>query len=251
MNTMVGKLFLLIIISLVAFEAGARDLCKIHDLGWHFYCDPKKEQPDKETKVQATPAQAREELKALQDKLEDLRIMSVMYPSHENVKNYIAFQQEQLERSAKFAVSWRDVLRNTPELDYMVKTPNSTIGNSLLQEHRHKDQLKVLGRINERYGLFFFYAASCAYCQKFSPILKVFADNYGVSVMAISINGEVLPEWPNSEVNQGQAAKFGLEGKPVPATILFDNETGRLITVGYGLLTVSELEERIYELTRE
>ena len=102
--------------------------------------------------------------------------------------------------------------------------------------------------LNQRYGLFFFYSSGCSFCHKYSPILKVFADTYGIEVMAISMDGGVLPEWPNTAVNQGRAERFGLAGKGVPATVLFDNQTKTLIPVGFGLLTISELEERIYTL---
>jgi hypothetical protein len=36
----------------------------------------------------------------------------------------------------------------------------------------------------------------------------------------------------------------------VPATVLFDKETRQIIPVGFGVLSHSDLEERIYAITK-
>ena len=234
----------------------AKDLCSEMNLGWHFYCDPKKQKEPGETQSTITPptitpptiAQAKQELKTIQDKLEDLKVLAVMHPTEVNVSQYMAFQQEQLERAALFSNTWKKTLWNTPELDYSVKMPISSVGNQLLSETKNQNRDEVMKGLNQRYGLFFFYTTGCGYCQKYSPILKAFSEHYGVEVMAVSMDGQVLPEWPNSQINQGRAEEFGLSGKPVPATILFDAKSKKLLPVGFGLLTVNELEERIYEI---
>jgi conjugal transfer pilus assembly protein TraF len=68
--------------------------------------------------------------------------------------------------------------------------------------------------------------------------------------MAISLDGGALPEWKNFAVDNGQIERMGMEIKSVPATILFDKETRELIPVGFGMLSHTELEERIYATTK-
>ena len=253
MATKFQHMFLLVF--LISFNlniAFADDYCEGMKLGWHFYCDSKVKEDDKSApKNDGSIENAKADLQQIKAKLEDLKIRAVIYPTEANTLNYIAYQQEQLERASQFSHVWQRVLRNNPNLDYTVSTPISGVGNQLVQEIKKQDLSKILSRLNERYGLFFFYGSKCIHCHKYSPILKVFANTFGLEVVPVSIDGGILPEWPNSMVNNGQLEKLGLSDKPVPATVLFDNKSKQLLPVGFGLLTISELEERIYTIVNE
>lgn len=228
----------------------ASEVCEKQNLGWHFYCDPKKAETSALTQEQETQL-AKEELSAIKQKLEDLKITAVINPTAENLKNYLAFQYEQMNRASAFSKKWQEVVWQTPSLDFLVKNPISTISNEVNSEIKSKGIKESLARLNERYGLFFFYSSKCVYCLKFSSIIKTFAEYYNLKVMAVSMDGGILPEWPTSVVNSGQAEKLGMAGKPVPAIILFDAQAKRIIPVGFGLLTLDQLEERIFRLTYE
>ncbi|MFN8912254.1 MAG: conjugal transfer protein TraF, partial [Alphaproteobacteria bacterium] len=156
-----------------------------------------------------------------------------------------------MERSSRFSEVWQRVLWNRPDLDLSVKTPVSTIGNELRSEMRSA-QLKVaLSELKERYGLFFFYKSTCVFCVKYAPILRAFSDYHGINVVPVSLDAAILPEWPESKIDNGQFIGFGLTGKPVPATLLFDNKTKEIVELGFGLLTMSDLEERMSILINE
>ena len=68
--------------------------------------------------------------------------------------------------------------------------------------------------------------------------------------MPISMDGGGLPEWPNFMVNNGQITKMGITETSVPQTVLFDKDSRQVIPVGTGVLSHSELEERIYAITK-
>lgn len=252
---MATKYFYIVVLSVailgVCNPANASGYCNDMQLGWHFYCDPSKSKESKDSnnsKVQAEVAKL--ELKQVQERLEELKVQAVMYPTEDNLKNYITYQKEQLERAEKFADVWGKVLWKTPSLDAMVTSPINSVGNELRYEIENKDIEQTLLKLNKNYGVFFFYSSTCIFCQKFSPIIKVLADKYQLNVMAVSMDGIFLPEWPNSVVNQGQAKVMGMDGQPVPAVMLFDNTSNKVIPVGFGLLSMQELEKRIYELTK-
>ncbi len=251
---MINRLLIVILMILPVFaNAEEPSLCKRLNLGWHFYCDEKKLQKEEAMRAAKEPTveDARQELSQIQKKLEDLQIKSVIYPTNKNILEYIAFQNQLLERSEKFTNMWQKAIWRNPELDYMVKTPLSTVGHAVRDEMKKDTRAKVLQEVGKRYGLFFFYTTRCPYCIKYSPIVKVFAESYGISVLPVSLDDGVLPEWPDSEHNTGQLEAFGLTGKPVPITVLFDNKNKKLVIVGFGLLTVDELEDRIYKLISE
>ena len=146
----------------------ASDYCDNMQLGWHFYCDPSKSKESNDSnnsKVQAEVAKL--ELKQVQERLEELKVQAVMYPTEENLKNYITYQKEQLERAEKFADVWGKVLWKTPSLDAMVTSPINSIGNELRYEIENKAIEKALSELNKNYGVFFFYSSTCIFCQKF------------------------------------------------------------------------------------
>lgn len=64
------------------------------------------------------------------------------------------------------------------------------------------------------------------------------------------MDGGSLPEWPKFMVNHGQIARMGIDNNTVPATLLFDKKTRKIIPIGFGVLAHSELEERIYAQTK-
>lgn len=244
------SLMILIVILTTEF-ALAKSLCDEQNLGWHFYCDPEIEKElskKKETQYNGSVPEAKENLNKIKQDLEDLKIQAVMYPTKDNVFNYIKAQKAMLERSERFAEIWQKVLWDRPEIDYSVKRPTSTVGNNLMNEIAQEDLKNKIEHVKNRYGIFFIYSTTCPYCIQYSKIIKAFSEYYNLNVQGVSVDGNFLEEWPDSIVNKGQLAKFGLEGKPVPATILFDNKSKRLVPIGYGLLTIDEIEKRISKL---
>lgn len=224
--------------------------CEAKKLGWHFYCDKEKANEEKKD-ILTKYSSAGEALDHIKAELEETKAKAVLSPTEENVYNYIALQNEQIIRAEKFSKVWKKVQRKHPELDFSVKTPNSTVGNDITSEIKRKATKKALENLNKRYGIFFFYSTKCAFCQKYSSILRSFATIHHLDVLPVSMDGGILPEWPESVVNSGQAEKMGIAGKPVPATLLYDDKEDRVIPIGYGILAMSELEERIYELVGE
>lgn len=223
--------------------------CSSKNLGWHFYCDSemkRSEEGNAKTYQSATAA-----ISDIREELEESKAKAVLKPTEENVKNYIVLQNLQVQRAERFSKVWSKVLWKYPALDFSVNSPNSTVGNEVTAAAKEEAIQASLHKLGSRYGIFFFYSTSCPYCHKYSPILKAFAKTYGLNVMAVSRDGKILHDWPESEVDKGQIAAMGLANTPLPATVLFDNKTQSIIPVGFGILAMSELRERIYQLTRE
>ena len=83
----------------------------------------------------------------------------------------------------------------------------------------------------------------------FGPLLRAFATRHGLDVLAVSLTGEALEGWPEAVPDNGRAARLGLGNAPVPALVLFDTATQRVMPVGFGVLAEDEMAERIYALT--
>ncbi len=91
--------------------------------------------------------------------------------------------------------------------------------------------------------------AAGAACKVFGPLLRAFSLRHGLDVLAVSLTGEALEGWPEAVADRGRAARLGLGDAPVPALVLFDTATKRIVPVGFGVMAEDEMAERIYALT--
>ena len=239
-------------------EAGAgewRSWCGSNDsnasLGWHFYCD-KEEAPEPETRApqpETGQQTATERVIEMRRALEEARAAAVLDPTTEKVAAYLRLQQETLQRAAAFSDVFRRTVWATPELDYTLKRPVGALAKQLWSDERREAREHALARLGERYGLIYLGHAGCAGCKVFGPLLRAFATRHGLDVLAVSMSGEALEGWPEAVPDNGRAARLGLAGTPVPAVVLFDTHTKRVLPVGFGVMAEDQLAERIFTLT--
>lgn len=222
--------------------------CKERRLGTWFYCERPKEAP----RAAASPAaSARSQLAAISANLEELKARAILDPSAENVTAYVRFQREQLDRSSLFADVWQRALWQDPGLDYTLQRPVSTLGKRAWIDQRKTDRDLAMAKLSGRYGVFYFYAASCGACDIFAPILKAVSDRYGLAVLAVSMDGGPTATFPNYVVDAGQYERLGLgTDRQVPALVLFDSVTKQPMPIGYGILSQDEIMDRVFQLTQ-
>ena len=194
---------------------------------------------------------SKQRLAAITGQLDELKAAAILDPSPENVTSYVRFQREQLDRSSLFADVWQRALWQDPGLDYTLQRPVSTLGKRAWIDDRKADREIVMAQLSQRYGVFYFYASSCSACDVFSPILKAVSDKFGMSVLAVSMDGGPSPVFPNYMVDTGQYERLGLGGeRQVPALVLFDSVTKQPMPIGFGILTQDEIMDRVFQLTQ-
>lgn len=230
-------------------DGGDNFYCGERRLGQWFYCS--KPKPSRQNAPIAPPPvrSAVERLAAITRELDELKARAILDPSEANVIAYVRFQREQLDRASTFSDTWQRALWQTPELDYTLQRPVSSVGKRAWLDNRRADRDAVLANLSQRYGLFYFYAQSCGACDIFSPILRSVADSHNITVMAVSMDGGPSREFPAYVVDSGQRARMGISGNETPALVLFDTLTKRTIPVGYGILSADEIMDRIFVLT--
>ena len=222
-------------------------------LGWHFYCDPPEEEPERVEPAPAPPPgpaqSASERIEAMRKALEEARAEAILNPTTENVAAYLRLQQETLQRAAVFSDAFRRTVWATPELDYTLRRPVGALAKQVWSDERREARDAALARLGERYGLIYLGHAGCAGCKVFGPLLRAFASRHGLDVLAVSLSGEALEGWPEAVADNGRAARLGLGNAPVPALVLFDTQTKRVVPVGFGVMAEDQMAERIYALT--
>ena len=200
------------------------------------------------TELQPESEIANQAVETLKKQHDTLLNTAIIFPTEENIKKYLAFNLENLNRSSFFAESAQKAIWQTPGLNYNLKRPVNSIGKKTWIDEQNKKKKDTALSLNARYGVFFFYRSDCPYCHAYSPVLKNFADSYNLEIKGVTLNGGILNEFPNSIIDSGQAAKLGITA--VPATILFDKQTQEIIPIGYGALSQEELLQQIYVLTK-
>ena len=221
-------------------------------LGWHFYCD-RAEEPERAEPVPPPspgPGQsATERIEALRRALEEARAEAILDPTPAKVTAYLRLQQEALQRAAVFSDAFRRTVWSTPELDYTLKRPVGALAKQVWSDERRQARDAALARLGERYGLIYLGHAGCAGCKVFGPLLRAFAKRHNLDVLAVSLTGEALEGWPEAVADNGRAARLGLGSAPVPALVLFDTQTKRVLPVGFGVMAEDQMAERIFALT--
>lgn len=230
-------------------QTGDEFYCRERKLGTWFYCEKPKANPV-DPEAQALVRQsASEQLAAITKELDEKKAHAILEPTTENIAAYISYQREQLNRASSFADMWRRTIWQTPELDYTLQRPVNQLGKRTWLDARNNDRNQVLQGIAKRYGVFYFYSSACAACEVFAPIMKGVSDRFGMTVMAVSLDGGPNRAFPNFTVDTGQYAAMGMKGGQVPALVLFDTVTKRPMTIGYGIMAADEVMDRIFVLT--
>ena len=226
--------------------------CAERQLGYWFYCarPQAREEPPPSAPVAPAAPSYQEQLAHITERLRELKARAILEPTPEHVEAYIALQREQLDRSGLFTDVWQRLLWQKPELDYTLQRPVSTVGKQAWLDERRTAKEAAMAQLSERYGIFYFYAATCPSCRLMTPVLKYIAAKYGLHIQAVSVDGGPNPDFPDAVVDKGQGARMGLTAKAVPALVLFDTQTRKPIPIGHGLLSADEIMERVFVLTR-
>jgi conjugal transfer pilus assembly protein TraF len=215
--------------------------------GWHWYEDPKKNKDKKKTPQdvisQPEPKDHKLLLEDFKQEISRVKAKALMEPTYENIKAYMMIQKEMMDKASRFAGKWKEVLYTTPELDYTVKHPTSQAARHVYLDLEKQQMDKAIQALSKTHGLFFLYSGACAYCHKFAPIVKAFADKYGWEVLAISIDGAGLPEFPNFKPDNGTAQALGVQ--VMPSLLAIEPSTGQVIPLSYGFSTHDQIEDRI------
>ena len=227
--------------------------------GWDFYCDTvenlkkalKQQEQKQDTpkeKPKPNPYPYSDAINKQQQALEEAKAKAILEPTLENLAVYMYLQQKVMNQASSFAKTWQRVLVENPALDYTLDRPQATLAKQTWYDSRKQDQQDILKHISERFGIVWFYMSTCPYCHQYAPIIKSFTQKYDIYTIAVSIDGGSIDHFPDARLDTGQAEQFGVAGKPVPATVLYDGQTKTIHIIGYGILTHQDLINRIFHI---
>jgi conjugal transfer pilus assembly protein TraF len=220
-----------------------------HQEGWFWYRDPLPPKPRPPVNTPKKPKDL-SDFEALQQRLENLKKVAVMNPSDANLLAYMRMQRLVMDKSQTFADRWQRLVWSEPDLDYALsgRPTNAMAINVFDDQQRDRDAQTVRG-LASTHGLIFVFRSDCPFCHRFAPILKRFEQEFGMTVLAVSMDGGTLPEYPDARADNGIATR--LNARSVPALYLTQPSKREIRSIGFGLMSDSELLERIATLSRD
>ncbi len=212
--------------------------------GWlnYNYAAPVKPQAQKK------PETPTGEMNAFHVYFENVKNQALMHPGNEqDVENYMALQNYVQNRSVQFQQTWQKVLLDDPQYDYELLHPTDSLANQVEHQATQAEEVAAVKHFAASYGLVFFYYSTDAYAKTMAPSLQSFADQYGIALLGISMDGNLLSAISNNQTdNKGQAYRLGVQD--YPALFLVNPQTGASIPVAYGFLAQDQLLQRFYDL---
>lgn len=224
-----------------------------HTRGWHWYETlPILEENDSDKEPVSTPSLPQsktpaEIVKAYREELENRLHAAWLSPTQANVQAYQEMQKDMMERSKNFSVSWIQNVFQNSQLDHTLISPVNQQGRHLKLDLEKQQRIQRIQSLSQSYGLFFFFSSDCPYCHQFAPIVKTFAKTYGWAVIAISIDGDSIAEFPNAEPDNGLATAWNIT--TLPSLYAVNPQTQESIPIAHGLTSMDEMENRIITLS--
>lgn len=220
--------------------------------GWHFYEEPASEEEPAPPSQPPTPpapkpaAKAPElvEFERLQKTLEEYRNIAIIRPTEANVRRYMELEAKIVSQASYFADVAQRVAWATPELDPTLHgRPVNAKALEVFEQQQLAARSRSIAELGKDHVLFFFFRSDCPYCHAVAPTLAAFQGRYGINIVAISIDGGPIPGFPSARRDNGIARTLNVT--QVPAVFLAQPFTGKISPIGFGVLSESQLLERI------
>lgn len=221
-------------------------------VGWHWYNEPVPEEenePEPPEQIPLASLSPTLQKKVMQKLTQEALDTAIMQPSPENAAKFMTLQRFWLTKAGQFERSTQKALLQTPSLDYNLEHSyyNSTVP-SQLAELRTKEQ-KAIQELAAEYGLFFFYRGGEAIDNQLASIVSQFAEQYGVALIPISVDGTRSELLPNTRTDSGQIEKMQITH--FPALFLVDPKSERYQPLAYGFMTQDALARRFLDIATD
>jgi conjugal transfer pilus assembly protein TraF len=244
-----------LIILCVMISAGRPALADDNDVnfykekktGWWWYHDPKPEIKNKEEEkldlkpVKPVPSIAHMPDETLwnlhpdqfQELLLELQKKAVQNPTESTMADYTRMLDMARRKSVVFANASMLYVQQHPEYDVAAADPITTPGKVATIKQTAQDMEDKINWAAGNYGIIYFYSQDCPYCEAQTPILKYFGEKY---------NWEIKPYDTKTDSKVAEAFNAAV----TPTILLIGRKNGEYLIVSSGVISLPDMEERIY-----
>jgi len=178
--------------------------------------------------------------------LESYREKAIDDPTEENILTINLMEKVMREKAYNFAMKSAIVNVKYPVFNSKMANGNTTsLKDDFLKNKAKKELFKSLSKDK---AFWFFYNDNCPKCVLQSGILQGVAEDYGWRVLAISIDGNPLPNglFPDFVKNMGHAAELGVMA--MPAIYLMDPKTLEISNIAQNVIIRDALIHRTIKM---
>ena len=176
-------------------------------------------------------------------------------PTDENLANYYYAQRLMLDIGSRFSERTKEFFMNEPVLNEALRRP--TMASSLIV---NKDKIRsakeeVVRKMNDKYGVFFFYRSDCPYCHNQSHSMYLMQKNLGLDVLGVSLDGRKLLAKNSDKYkhrydpNNVLAKKYNIT--ITPTTMLVNYQTGEAYPISYGQASYTGLVDKTLSMLNQ
>ncbi len=244
---------IILLLSQVTFAQSwyEQDIWQNEDRAFQWYPDPqekaRKQNEQQKQNVKAPELQAFEQF---QKELDESRKIAIMNPTPDNIMRYVALQELAMTQAATFTDQWQRTIWENPSLDYSLQgRPTNASAIREYDNQRTQDTVRAIQQIAGANGIMFFYRSDCSYCHAMAPILRNFSNQYGIKIMAVSLDGGPMDGFPDAQLDNGISAKLGVT--TVPAMYVMDTKSKTFKPIAFGVISQSDLESRFLTVVTE
>jgi len=254
-----GNLLLLWLICSLMFVAGATAAdqgARFYDdtrHGWFWYEDPPSVQDESESKPDSAsplprniPSLDHYSIDQLwnmypddfQELLNVLQKKAVQNPTEQNIMEYLTMQDIARRKALAYTSATMYVTQKRGDLFSVNQVyPTAAPGISARVQMQNSEISKTINDAGYNHALIFFVSPGCGFCEKQVGILAYFKDKYGWPIKTIDITR-----------NTNAASRFNVT--VTPTLLLAKKGQDNYMTVSTGVITMSELERKLYRAIR-
>ena len=216
--------------------------------GWYWYQDPEQEEEPEavriEPRVPTSPEPAPLSAQWVRKMLPRYKDLAWDNPTPENIETYFLIQRFAMDRSQEFSDVAQRVIVGNPYLDESARRPINTYGIRSVDRKAGAMMEKMLEKVAERAGLFFFFKSDCQFCEAQAPLIKLLETVNGFSVLAISIDGQSLQsvQFDDTREDKGQARQLNVTATPA---LFLVTQAGHFENLGQSIMSLEDLKRRI------
>lgn len=218
--------------------------------GWFWYNEPKDppSRPEKprppapQTLPDLSKLSAQEQAKVLRGYTMEALNRAILYPTRENTATFLRWQKFWTDRASMFSQSFAAAQLSHPELDYNLEYPHYNSMAPFVQTRDQQKQQDAVTKLSRQYGLFYFYRGSDPIDVQMAGVVASFAKTNGISLIPVSVDGQVAATLPQSRPDTGQSRAMNITH--FPALFLVDPASKNYRALSWGFMTQDDLSKR-------
>ena len=215
--------------------------------------EQKKQEPQPTTTQPTKPEQQALNSEWLKANLDRLTMQAVDNPTHENLAAYAYANRLMMDLGSRFSSRMMEFMTLEQELQESTRRPFTTVGLNEFAGERGKAKKEIMETLKAKTHIWLFFSSQCSFCVKQIPILNYLQRETGIPILAISMDGGVLPGMENFEIVYDEGLRvseqFGVSSTPTMHFVVNDKKVPIPLTVG--LNSYEEIEKRLLLVSRE